>query len=241
MAPSDPSRPTVVLVHGAFAESASWSGVVPALQAAGCTVVAAANPLRGVASDAASVRAQLDALEGPIVLVGHSYGGAVITNAANGNPNVKALVYIAAFAPESKETVLGLVAHRPGSLLPPALVPTPFLGPDGTIGIDTRINPLLFRTVFAQDVSREKAAAMAKGQHPAALPSGSQPSGPPAWKRIPSWFMVARNDRVIPPAVERFMAARAGSRTVEVSASHAAHVSQPGATTDLVLAAAAAV
>ncbi len=234
-------RPTIVLVHGAWDNASSWDAVATRLRARGYTVTTPVNPLRSLKRDSATIADVLRQISGPIVLVGHSYGGAVITNAATANPNVKALVYVAAFAPESKETVLGLISHRPGSLLAAALVPTPFVAPDGTIGVDTRINPLLFRSVFAQDVSREQAAAMAAGQHPAALPSGSQPSGPPAWKRIPSWFLVAGRDRVIPPAVERFMAARAGSRKIEVSASHAAHVSQPGATADLVLAAANAV
>ena len=234
-------RPTIVLVHGAWDNATSWDAVATRLRERGYTVATPDNPLRSLKRDSGTIADFLRHISGPIVLVGHSYGGAVITNAATGNLNVKALVYIAAFAPESKETVLGLIAHRPGSMLPLALVPRPFVAPDGTVGVDTRINPLLFRSVFAQDVTRERAAAMAAGQHPAALPAGSQPSGPPAWKRIPSWFLVASRDRVIPPAVERFMAARAGSHKVEVSASHAAHVSQPGATTDLVIAAAKAV
>lgn len=231
-------RPTIVLVHGAWDNATSWNDVAGRLRDRGYAVATPDNPLRSLRGDAAAIRDALGRIAGPIVLVGHSYGGAVITNAATDNPDVRALVYIAAFAPRAGDTVLGLIVSRPGSLVPAALVPTPFIAPDGSIGIDTRINPLLFGSVFAQDLPRQRAAAMARGQHPAALPSGSQPSGRPAWSQIPSWYMVARNDRVIPPAVERLMAARAGSHKIEVSASHAAHVSQPAATTDLILAAA---
>lgn len=232
------SKPTVVLVHGAWDNPSSWSAVATRLRDRGYAVLVPDNPLRSLHRDSAAIASVLRQVAGPIVLVGHSYGGAVITNAATANSNVRALVYVAAFAPDAGETVLGLVARRPGSILPAALVPTPFIAPDGTVGIDTRINPLLFHSVFAQDLPRERAAAMARGQHPAALPAGTDRSGRPAWRQVPSWFLVARSDRVIPPAVERLMAARAGSHTTEVTASHAAHVSQPEATTNLILAAA---
>lgn len=239
MAPSDPSRPTVVLVHGAFAESASWSGVVPALQAAGCTVVAAANPLRGVASDAASVRAQLDALEGPIVLVGHSYGGAVASSAAAGTDAVKALVYVAAFSPEEGESCGDLAGRFPGSTLGETLVPAPLA--DG--GTDLRISPDRFRDQFCADVDEATADLMAVTQRPITEAALGEPAKAAAWKTIPSWFVFGTDDRNIPLASLRFMAERAGSRgTVEVDgASHALGVSTPGAVADVILQAVEAV
>jgi pimeloyl-ACP methyl ester carboxylesterase len=239
MAPSDPSRPTVVLVHGAFAESASWSGVVPALQAAGCTVVAAANPLRGVASDAAAVRAQLDALEGPIVLVGHSYGGAVASSAAAGSDAVKALVYVAAFSPEEGESCGDLAGRFPGSTLGETLVPAPLA--DG--GTDLRISPDRFRDQFCADVDEATATLMAVTQRPITEAALGEPAKAAAWKTIPSWFVFGTDDRNIPLASLRFMAERAGSRgTVEVDgASHALGVSTPGAVADVILQAVEAV
>jgi pimeloyl-ACP methyl ester carboxylesterase len=162
----------------------------------------------------------------------------VITNAALYNSRVKALVYIAAFAPDQGETALGLIARSPGSLLPAALLPAPFIGPDRRLGVNTTINPLLFRAVFTQDVASRMARDMAAAQHPATLASGAGKSGIPAWRTIPSWYMVARNDRLIPPAVERFMAQRAHATTVEIPSSHAAHAAHPAEVADLVLTAA---
>jgi pimeloyl-ACP methyl ester carboxylesterase len=159
----------------------------------------------------------------------------VISDAAIGHPQVKALVYIAAFAPEQGESAFTLVAHDPGSLAALALVPGLYRKPDGSIGVETRLNPLLYRTVFVQDASAATAAQMAATQHPFALDAATQTSGPPAWKSIPSWYMVASNDRVIPPATERFMARRARSHTIEVPSSHAALVSHPVQTTRLIL------
>jgi pimeloyl-ACP methyl ester carboxylesterase len=233
-------RPTIVLVHGAWDSASSWGAVAGRLRDRGYSVRIPTNPLRSLRGDAAAIAEALAHISGPIVLVGHSYGGAVITNAATGNPNVRALVYIAAFAPDTGETALGLIAGRPGSLLPAALVPHTYRAADGGIGVDTLINPLLFRTVFAQDVPATQAAAMAAAQHPTALAAGLGPSGAPAWRHIPSWYLVAADDRVIPPATERFMAARAGAHTIEVRSSHAAHVSHPQETADLILAAAEA-
>ncbi|MFG1995596.1 alpha/beta fold hydrolase [Actinoplanes sp. NPDC048988] len=232
------AKPTIVLVHGAFADSASWSGVIERLQQRGYPVVAAANPLRGLGSDAASVRTVIDSVSGPIVLAGHSYGGAVMTNAAAGDPDVKALVYIAAFAPDKGESALELSNKFPGSTLGDTLASVP-LG-DGTN--DLSIRPNLFRQQFAGDVSKRQASLMAVTQRPirdAALSAGS---GEPAWKKIPSWFLVAGADRNIPPAAQRWMADRAGSRaTVEIrKASHAVGVSNPGPVADLIVRAATA-
>jgi pimeloyl-ACP methyl ester carboxylesterase len=232
--------PTIVLVHGAWDRPAGWNGVAWRLRDAGYPVVVPDNPLRTVWGDSAAISRVLHGVSGPIVLVGHSYGGFVITNAALYNPRVRALVYIAAFAPDQGETALGLVARSPGSLLPAALVAVPFIGPDGKLGVNTTINPLLFSTVFAQDVPSREAREMAATQHPATVAAGAGKSGIPAWRTIPSWYMVARNDRTIPPAVERFMARRAHATTVEIASSHAAHVAHPAAVASLILTAARA-
>jgi pimeloyl-ACP methyl ester carboxylesterase len=233
--------PTIVLVHGAWDRPAGWNGVAPRLRDAGYPVVVPDNPLRSVWGDAAAISRVLHGVAGPIVLVGHSYGGFVITNAALYNPRVKALVYIAAFAPEQGETALGLVTKSPGSLLPAALVATPFVGPHGKVGVNTIINPLLFSTVFAGDVPSRLAREMATHQGPATLAAGSGKSGIPAWRSIPSWYMVARNDRTIPPAVERFMARRAHATTIEIASSHAAAVAHPAEVASFILTAAGSV
>ncbi|MGH2942945.1 MAG: alpha/beta fold hydrolase, partial [Solirubrobacteraceae bacterium] len=232
--------PTVVLVHGAWDRPAGWDGVAARLRDAGYPVAVPDNPLRSLHGDAAAIGRFLHGVAGPIVLVGHSYGGMVITNAALYNPRVKALVYIAALAPDRGETALGLIARAPGSLLATALVPAPFIGPDRRLGVNTTINPLLFGTVFAQDVPSRTARAMAAAQRPATVASGAGRSGIPAWRTIPSWYMVARYDRIIPPAVERFMARRARATTIEIASSHAAQVAHPAEVAGLILTAARA-
>jgi pimeloyl-ACP methyl ester carboxylesterase len=232
------TKPTIVLVHGAFADSASWSGVIEQLQRRGYPVVAAANPLRGLSSDAAYVRNVINSVPGPIVLAGHSYGGAVMTNAAAGDPDVKALVYIAAFAPDKGESALELSNKFPGSTLGDTLAPVP-LG-DGTN--DLYIRQDLFRQQFAADVPKRQAALMAVTQRPVRDAALSEGSGEPAWKKTPSWFLIAGADRNIPVAAQRWMAERAGSRaTIEIrKASHAVGVSNPGPVTDLIVRAATA-
>jgi pimeloyl-ACP methyl ester carboxylesterase len=230
-------KPTIVLIHGAFADASGWDSVMTRLQHRGYTVLAPANPLRGVATDSTYIASVLASIRGPIVLVGHSYGGEVITNAATGNPNVKALVYIAAFAPDLHETSGALATKFPGSMLTPQnLTFRPFSG-----GVDGYISPSVFRNVFAADVPAETAALMAASQRPGALSTLSELSGVPAWKTIPSWYMVANQDHAIPPAVERFMAARMHAHTVQIDSSHAAMVSHPGAVTALILSAVQAV
>jgi pimeloyl-ACP methyl ester carboxylesterase len=237
----DGPKPTIVLVHGAFADASGWGGVITRLEQRGYTVLAPANPLRGVATDSAYIASVLATITGPIVLVGHSYGGEVITNTATGNPNVKALVYIAAFAPDAGESAGGILAQFPGSMLTPAnLILRPFPQPDGTTGTDAYINPTVFREAFCADWSADTAAVMAAAQRPAALATLSEPSGVPAWKTIPSWYLVANQDHAIPPAAERFMAARMHAQTVQINSSHAAMVTHPGAVTDLILSAAKA-
>ncbi|MFF0087642.1 alpha/beta fold hydrolase [Streptomyces canus] len=232
-APSTP-RPTVVLVHGAFADSSSWDAVISRLERRGYPVIGVANPLRGLAGDSAYVSSVLDTIPGPVVLVGHSYGGAVITDAAVGHPNVKALVYVAAFAPDQGESALAILGKYPGSQLPPVLTVRPFPG-----GQDAYVNPADFRQVFAADVPARETRLMAAGQRPLALAAFAEPSSTPAWKTIPSWFLVAGADRAIPPAAEQAMALRAGSRTEVIrGASHAVLVSHPDATAHVIEAAA---
>ncbi len=216
---------TVVLVHGAFAESSSWGPVISRLEGDGYRVIAAANPLRGVASDAASVAAVVRSIEGPVVLVGHSYGGPVITAAAAGSANVKALVYVAAFAPDSGESSFMLSAKFPGSTLGDTLVSVPL--PDGAE--DLYIRPESFHAQFAADVPEAEAAVMAATQRPVTMSALQEASGKPAWKTIPSYMIYGTLDRNIPPAVMQFMAERAGARRTVVveGASHALMVSHP--------------
>jgi pimeloyl-ACP methyl ester carboxylesterase len=234
-------KPTIVLVHGAFADASGWAGVTERLQDRGYTVVAPANPLRGVVSDASYLRSFLSTISGPIVLVGHSYGGVVISNAATGNPNVKALVYVAAYAPDVGESVSSLSALVPGGMIGPAtLTILPFPSPDGSTALEGIITPSVFREVFAADLPARTAAVMATAQRPAALQLLGETSGVPAWKTIPSWYLVAGRDNAIGTKLERFMAKRIPHVTaIEVEgSSHAAMISHPDATTGLILLAA---
>lgn len=229
-------KPTIVLVHGAFAESSSWDGVIAELNRGGYTAVAAANPLRSVASDASAVAAVVHSIPGPVVLVGHSYGGPVVTEAANDSPNVKALVYVAAFAPDRGESSLSLSARFPGSTLGNAIVPVE--RPDGTR--DLFIERDKFHAQFAADVPEDQADLMAATQRPVAEAALAEPSGEPAWRNLPSYSIYGSEDRNIPPAVMRFMADRAHSvKTVVIDgASHALMVSHPGEVAALIEAAA---
>lgn len=231
-------KPTIVLEHGAFADASGWNDVITSLTRRGYTVYAPANPLRSLAGDTDYLKSFLATISGPVVLVGHSYGGAVITGAATGNPAVKALVYIAAFAPDQGESVSQAIGLGGGSTeLLQHIVARPF--PGATPGdADAYIDPAYFRPLFAQDLGATQAAQMAASQRPAAFATLAQPAGTPAWKTIPSWYLVARDDHTIPPAAERAMARRAGARTVEINSSHAAMVSHPRAVSDLILAAA---
>ena len=235
-------KPTIVLVHGAWADSSSWSDVVRRLQRAGYTVDVPPNPLRSLPGDAAYIASYLQTIQGPIVLVGHSYGGAVISNAALGNPHVKALVYVNAFIPDEGESVQQLAGAQPGSALAVAdpttvfsLVPYPG-APAGDF--DAYILPSVFRTAFANDLGAKEAAVLASTQRPATLSALGTPSGPPAWKSIPSWAFVGTLDHVLPPAEQQIMAERAGSHITRVKASHLSMISRPGPVTDVILAAA---
>ncbi|MGF0117144.1 alpha/beta fold hydrolase [Promicromonospora sp. Marseille-Q5078] len=224
--PSAP-RPTVVLVHGAFADSSGWTVVAERLQDAGYPVLAFSNPLRGIAHDAEYLRMFLETVDGPIVLVGHSYGGAVITNAATGNDQVRSLVYVAGYALDEGESVAAANALGGGHTdVIDHLVLRPFPGA-GEGDADAYIDPEWYPRLFAQDLPRRLAETMAGAQRPGALASLVEPSGEPAWETIPSWYVVAQDDRIIPPEAERAMAERAGATTVEIRSSHSVMVSHP--------------
>ena len=229
------SRPTVVLVHGAWADSSSWYGVMDRLRKAGYPVVAEANPLEGLAHDSAALAARLRTIDGPVILVGHSYGGAVISEAAAGNPNVKALVYVAAFAPDAGESVGSLltvpVAH-PIAATP--LVTYPVDNPDGTTDTATLIDPAQFRDVFAGDLKPTLAEDMAESQRPTSLEAVTEMATAAAWHTIPSWYLVAKQDHAIAPDLERYMAARLGAHTVESDGSHSVMVSHADTVTRLI-------
>ncbi|MEU0934210.1 alpha/beta hydrolase [Embleya sp. NPDC005971] len=224
---SSKRKPTVVLVHGAFADSSSWNGVVARLRREGYPVVAAANPLRGLSSDSAYLKEVLAGIEGPVVLAGHSYGGSVISNASSGARNVKALVYIAAFLPERGESAVELSGKFPGSTLGEALRPVPVTLPNGTAGTDLYIEQGKFRNQFAADVAKGTADVMAVTQRPVTSAALEEGASEPGWKTIPSWVLVTEQDRNIPPEAQRYMAERAGAHMVSVRASHAVSVSRP--------------
>jgi pimeloyl-ACP methyl ester carboxylesterase len=230
---STTDKPTVVLVHGAFAESSSWSGITTRLLAEGYPVVAAANPLRGVKSDASYVASVIDSIKGPVILVGHSYGGIVISAAAVGKSNVQALVYVAAFAPDVGETALTLSSKFPGSSLGQALAPPVPLS-DGNN--DLYIQQAKFFEQFAADVPASEAKVMAATQRPVTEAALNEPTGTPAWKTIPSWFIYGGLDKNIPAAVHAFMAERAHAKKVIAvkNASHVVMISHPDALVKLI-------
>ncbi|WP_280896788.1 MULTISPECIES: alpha/beta hydrolase [unclassified Streptomyces] len=228
------SKPTVVLEHGAFADGSSWNGVIADLRADGYPVVAAANPLRGPASDAAALRTVLDHVKGPKIVVGHSYGGNVISEAATDDPEVKALVYVAAFLPAPGESALELTNKYPGSTLPGTLDPVTYQQADGTTATDLYIQQDKFHHQFAADVPANEAALMAAEQRPIAQAALEEKTTTAAWKTIPSWDIVTTEDLNIPPAVQRFMAQRAHAHTTEIAASHSVAVSHPHLVADVI-------
>ena len=236
---SSATKPTIVIVHGGWADSSGWSGEISRLTKAGYPVIAPANPLRGLTSDSDYIRSVLQTITGPIVLVGHSYGGAVISNAARGVSNVKALVFVAAFAPDTGESLAGLVEKNPGSkITPDALDTRPYPLPDGSEGADLYIKHSAFHDAFAGDLPVATTDLMWAEQRPFSAAAFTEPSGDPAWKTIPSWYLVSTQDHAIPPATERFMARRAHAHIETVKASHVSYISHPGVTTDLILEAA---
>jgi pimeloyl-ACP methyl ester carboxylesterase len=228
------AKPTVVLVHGAFADSSSWHGVIDCLKGDGFPVVAAANPLRSLRNDAAQLRSVLDSTTGPVVLVGHSYGGSVMSEAADGHPRVKALVYLGSFLLAEGESTGELAGRFPGNELGPALVPVPLPDADGGSVTDLYIDPDKFRQVFAADVPAEAAALMAVTQRPITSDALEDKAEKAAWRSIPSWTLVTTQDLAVPAEAQHFMAQRAGSRVTEVAASHAVAVSQPEIVADLI-------
>jgi pimeloyl-ACP methyl ester carboxylesterase len=240
------TKPSIVLVHGAWADGSSWSRVIALLQDKGYTVYAPANPLRGLTSDSAYIADFLHSITGPIVLVGHSYGGAVITNAATGNPNVKALVFIDAFAPDQGES-LGQLSSIPP---PPGLSPSCLAGDPTQVfnfvpltsgGVDAYVKQSLFPSCFANDLPASQGAVLASTQRALSLGVLPEKSGVPAWKTIPSWYLVGTIDQAIPSWAQLFMAQRAGSTIVQVRASHLSMISHAPAVSDLIQQAAQAV
>jgi len=232
-------KPTIVLVHGAFAESASWNNVIDSLAGAGHPVIAAANPLRGLITDATSIGDLLRTIDGPVVLVAHSYGGAVISNVPADAGEITGLVYVNGFAPDPDESCFSLAARFPGSKLgEDTLRPVP--RSDSTT--DLYIIQDRYHDLFCPDVPAPEAARMAATQRPATQEALLAPSGErPLWRELPSWFVSGEEDSIIPAELQRFMAERAGARRMlEIpGASHALSVSQPQATADLILEAAA--
>jgi pimeloyl-ACP methyl ester carboxylesterase len=237
-------KPTIVLEHGAWADSSSWNGVVQRLQHDGYTVYAPPDPLQGLAYDTATLKDFLGTIPGPIVLVGHSYGGMVITNAATGNKNVKALVYDDAFIPAKGDTAGSLSGAQPGSCLAVANPATvfnlvPFPGaPEGVV--DAYVKPSVFPGCFANGLPASEGAVLAATQRPLATSVLTDKSGVPAWKTIPSWAIVGTADHVIPAAEQLFMAKRAGAHITEVPAPHLSMISNPEVVTETIIAAAQA-
>lgn len=236
-ATAQPARPTIVLVHGAFADGSSWNGVIANLQRDGYRTVAVANPLRSVSGDARLVSDVVNSIAGPVVLVGHSYGGQVISTAAKGRDNVTSLVYVAAFAPDAGEAAADLAGKFPGGTLGEALAPPVKLAGGG---VDLYIDQAKFRDQFAHDVPVEATALMAAGQRPITEAALTEKSEDPAWKSLPSYFVYGDGDKNIPAQALDFMAERAGSkRTVVIKgASHVVMVSQPEAVAELIVEAA---
>jgi pimeloyl-ACP methyl ester carboxylesterase len=239
--PATVGAPSVVLVHGAFADASSWAGVIAELHTAGVAVRAAANPLRGLAADSAYIAGVVEQIHGPVLLVGHSYGGAVIANAAPQATNVVGLVFVAAFIPDEGESVLGLAQQATDSLLGPALRPAPYRRGSGQEpGTEFSVDPASFGEVVAADLPAASVAVAAVSQRPAADAAFAEPSGAIGWRTLPCWAIVAGEDRVIGPSGERLMAERAGAQIVELDASHLVMVSQPTAVADLICAASSA-
>jgi pimeloyl-ACP methyl ester carboxylesterase len=239
--PRTSTKPTVVLEHGAWADGSSWDGVVSKLQHRGYTVDVPPNPLRGLHADSAYLKDYLTAIKGPIVLVGHSYGGAVITDAATGNPQVKALVYVDAFIPAKGESLLSILTpqdpSQPG-LNPAALFNfVPFPGaPKGVT--DWYVKPAIFPSLLANDLPKAEADVLAATQRPIASNALTEKSTAPAWKTIPSWDVIGTEDHVLPPALQASMAKRAGAHVTKVKASHLSLISHPQAVANVIVTAA---
>ncbi|MFL5701929.1 MAG: alpha/beta hydrolase [Ktedonobacteraceae bacterium] len=233
---------TVVLVHGAFADASSWTGVIERLQKEGVQVTAPANPLRGISIDSSYLASVLNQIPGPVLAVGHSYGGAVITNAATTASNVVGLVYVAAFAPDEGERLGEVESTSKDGILNTALVPLHYpTGQGAETAVEFAINPAHFHDAFAADLPAEQTAIMVATQRPVAELGFSEPSGVPTWKTLPAWAVVATGNKAAGSDVVRSMAQRAGATITEVTGSHVIMISQPLAVTDVILSAIAAV
>ena len=235
-----PVKQTIVLVHGAYADSSSWNGSINALREAGHPVIAVANPLRGLESDTDYLRSVLDSIDGPIVVAGHSYGGYIMSHAAESNPDVTALVFVASFLAEPGESLADLVVKFPGAELGGAAQAVPYPTADGGTATELYIDQERYNALFAGDVDAGTAERMAVTQRPLALAAFEAPATRAAWTSIESWVLLAAQDLAIPAELTRFMSERANAHLVELDASHAVTVSQPGAVTELILEAARA-
>jgi pimeloyl-ACP methyl ester carboxylesterase len=235
---SDNAPLTVVLVHGAFADASSWNGVIERLQEAGVEVAAPANPLRGLSHDSAYTASFFSQIPGPVIAVGHSYGGAVISNAAADAENVVGLVFVAAFAPDEGEVLGEAEGTSKDSVLMSALVPLQYpMGEGSESAVEFAIDPEKFHDAFAADLPAEQTALMAATQRPVAEPAFSEQSGPPAWKSVPSWAVVATGDKAAGTDVIRSMAERARAEITEADGSHVIMVSQPETVAQVILSA----
>ncbi|TWD82991.1 pimeloyl-ACP methyl ester carboxylesterase [Kribbella amoyensis] len=227
---------TVVLVHGAFADAASWNGVIDTLQKTGIQVQAIANPLRGLSLDAAYLESVVRGIDGPVLLVGHSYGGAVINAAAPKLGNVVGLVHVAAFVPDAGESLAGISARFPETPFGAAIRPSLFPLADGTEAPEVHLDAALYHEVFAADLPEAVTRVLAVAQRPIAV-LGLEEEMPvePGWKKLPSWTVVSTQDNAIHPEAQRFMAQRSGGTVVEIEGSHSVAVSQPEAVADVIL------
>jgi len=231
----------VLLVHGAFADGSMWAGVIAGLHAAGVGVIALANPLRGLASDAAYIASAAAEIDGPVILAGHCYGGAVITAAGAAAGNAVGLVYVTGFALDEGESALDITGRFPGSQLAPSLRPATFCGINGDTDVELYIDREAFPHVFAADLTGCTATAAAAAQRPITAAAFEEKQRAAAWKQIPCWYVIATTDLLIPVEAQRFMAQRAGARTLEIHASHAIAMTQPAAVAGQITAAASAV
>ncbi|HEY4153167.1 MAG TPA: alpha/beta hydrolase [Pseudolysinimonas sp.] len=236
------TSPTVVLVHGAFADAGSWAGVAGILQSAGVTVLAPANPLRSVTTDSAYIASVISQIDGPVLAVGHSYGGAVITNAATAATNVVGLVFISAFAPDQGEKLSDVTATSADSILGTALLQRQFpTGSGDDTAVELYVDPAKFHEVFAADLPAAQSAVFAASQRPVAASAFDDVTGVPAWKNLPSWAVVGTGDKAAGADITREHAQRAGSQLTELTGSHLAFVAQPQAVADVILTALKAV